>query len=45
MQFNELLDEAYNVNFNIITYNKIFESTSTKTRMSKIDHEKGISYI
>jgi len=34
--FNEHKDEAYNINFNVITFQKVFESNTSITKVSKI---------
>ncbi len=33
--FYEHYDEAYNVNFNVITFSKIYESNKSKTKLSR----------
>ena len=40
IKFYEHKDEGYNINFNVITFQKIFESNTSKTKMSKFtsDH-------
>jgi hypothetical protein len=43
--FFDQYDEAYNANFNVITYNKTYKSTKTRSRISKVDHEKSESHI
>lgn len=35
IKFNEHRDEAYNLNFNIITYQKQFESNTSSTKLAK----------
>ena len=42
---NDRFDEAYNHNFNIITFQKTFESTKSKTKLSKADRDKSCSTV
>ncbi|CDW81936.1 duf1765 domain containing protein [Stylonychia lemnae] len=36
VKFDEHKDEAYNINFNVITFQKVFESNTSSTKISKI---------
>lgn len=43
--FDEQYSEAYYNNFSVITFNKIFESTKSKSRIAKINPENGQSSV
>lgn len=41
VKFNEHKDEAYRLNFNIITFQKTFESNYSSTKLPKLGHNGG----
>jgi hypothetical protein len=44
VKFNEHKDEGYNTNFSVITFQKIFESNTSNTKMSKIAQDHSHAY-
>jgi hypothetical protein len=45
VKFVEHHDEAYKVNFNVITFQKVFESNTSQAKMSKVAQDHSNSFV
>lgn len=45
VKFNEHHDEAYKINFNVITFQKVFESNTSSAKMSKVAQDHTNSFV
>jgi hypothetical protein len=45
VKFNEHKDEGYKLNFNIITFQKTFESNMSSTKLPKVTPDNEGSYV